>query len=374
MSDPVLEPSIPGQFRVLVVDDDPDMSAYLAQLLSRIGMQIEIANSGTEALDKVRAAHPDLILCDVMMPGPSGFEVCQKLKSDEKTALIPIVLVTALEDQQSRVRGIEAGADDFLSKPVKREELIARAKTLRRLHETRKELEARRLAAEIQEKEAIRKTFSRYLSPQLAERVLAQSPGGEDLFRNLSERAAVVALFADLRGFTRLSESVPVSSIVPMLNEFFIELTAAAYEHEGTVFSMAGDSMLVGFNVPVPQSRPTERALAAARRMIERFRPVAQRWKQWHDLSVGIGIGIEAGEVVVGNVGSPAFMSYTIIGDSVNVAARLMQMAAANEILIGPSAYLSLRSALGRTDVTRRELMLRGKSEPLEVMSFRVAA
>jgi class 3 adenylate cyclase len=374
MSDPVLEPSIPGQFRVLVVDDDPDMSAYLAQLLSRIGMQTEIANDGAEALAKVRASHPDLILCDVMMPGPSGFEVCQRLKSDEKTALIPIVLVTALEDPQSRVRGIEAGADDFLSKPVKREELIARAKTLRRLHETRKELEARRLAAEIQEKEAIRKTFSRYLSPQLADRVLAQGEGGEELFRNLSERAAVVALFADLRGFTRLSESVPVSSIVPMLNEFFSELTAAAYEHEGTVFSMAGDSMLVGFNVPVPQTRPTERALAAARRMIERFRPVAQRWKHGHDLSVGIGIGIEAGEVVVGNVGSPAFMSYTIIGDSVNVAARLMQMAAANEILIGPSAYLSLRSALGRTDVTRRELMLRGKSEPLEVMSFRVAA
>jgi class 3 adenylate cyclase len=159
-----------------------------------------------------------------------------------------------------------------------------------------------------------------------------------------------------------------------MLNEFFTELTAAAYEHEGTVFSMAGDSMLVGFNVPVPQSKPTERALAAARTMIEHFRPVAQRWKTWHNLSVGIGIGIEAGEVVVGNVGSPVFMSYTIIGDSVNVAARLMQMAAANEILIGPSAYLSLQGVLGRTAVTRREVMLRGKSEALEVMSLRVAA
>jgi class 3 adenylate cyclase len=374
MSEPAADPTVPGPFRVLVVDDDPDMSAYLAQLLGRIGMQAEIANDGNEALAMVKASHPDLILCDVMMPGPSGFEVCQRLKADEKTALIPIVLVTALEDQQSRIRGIEAGADDFLSKPVKREELMARAKTLRRLHETRKELEARRLDAEIREKEAIRKTFSRYLSPQLAERVLATSPDGEEVFRNLSERAAVVALFADLRGFTRLSESVPVSSIVPMLNEFFTELTAAAYEHEGTVFSMAGDSMLVGFNVPVPQSNPTERALAAARTMIEHFRPVAQRWKSWHNLSVGIGIGIEAGEVVVGNVGSPAFMSYTIIGDSVNVAARLMQMAAANEILIGPSAYLSLQGVLGRTAVTRREVMLRGKSEALEVMSLRVAA
>ena len=185
-----------------------------------------------------------------------------------------MVLVTALEDHESRVRGIEAGADDFLSKPVRREELIARVNTLRRLHETRKELEGRRLAAEVQEKEAIRKAFSRYISPRLAERVLREVRAAartcSATFRN---RAAVVALFADLRGFTRLSETVPVSSIVPMLNEYFTELTAAAHENEGTVFSMAGDSMLVGFNVPVPQPDAAERALATGRAMIQRFAP-----------------------------------------------------------------------------------------------------
>jgi class 3 adenylate cyclase len=295
------------------------------------------------------------------------------VKGREATALVPVVLVTGLEDRDSRVRGIEAGADDFLSKPVHREELVARVKTLRRLHETRKELEGRRLAAEIQHQEALRKAFARYISPRLAERILRAGPEGGEVFRDLSDRAAVVALFADLRGFTRLSESVPVSRIVPMLNEFFSALTAAVYDHEGTVFSMAGDSLLVGFNVPVPQADAAERALATGRAMIQRFAPIALRWAREFGLQVGIGVGIEAGEVVVGNVGAPTFTSYTIIGDPVNVAARLMQRAAPNQILIGPRVALSLRSVIGEgTALERSSVSLKGKAEPVEVISLRV--
>jgi adenylate cyclase len=359
-------------FRVLVVDDDPDMAGYLARLLVKQGLQADIVSDGHAALERIAAAPPDMVLLDVQMPGPDGFEICRRLKSSEATALLPVVLVTALEDQDSRVRGIEAGADDFLSKPVRREELVARVKTLRRLHETRKELEGRRLEAEVREKEAIRKTFSRYLSPRLAERVLS-NPHGEDLFRDLSDRTAVVALFADLRGFTRLSETVPVSSIVPMLNEFFTVLTGAAHENEGTVFSMAGDSMLIGFNVPVAQPDAAARALNTGRSLIQRFAPVAARWRKEHGLSTGVGVGIEAGEAVAGNVGAPSFMSYTIIGDPVNVAARLMQRAAPNEVLIGPRAAGALGPLLGSAgDLNRRRVELKGKAEPVEVVSFSV--
>jgi len=364
----------PGAFRVLVVDDDPDMAQFLVRLLQRQGMQTETAQDGESAQRSIATAPPDLVLLDVLLPSASGFDICRQLKRSEVTALIPVVLVTALEDQDSRVRGIEAGADDFLHKPVRREELLARVNTLRRLHETRKELESRRLAAEVEQKEAIRKAFSRYLSPRLAERVLQESPGGSDVFRNLSERAVVVVLFADLRGFTHLSETVPVSRIVPMLNEFFTELTAAAHENEGTVFSMAGDSLLVGFNVPVPQPDATVRALTTARAMVQRFEPVAARWKSEFGLDTGIGVGIEQGEVVVGNVGAPSFMSYTIIGDPVNVAARLMQTAVAGEILIGPDAAQSLHASLGRSaPVERREVALKGKAEPVSVVALRVA-
>src|SRR3954467_12736717 len=145
-------------FRVLIVDDDPDMVAFLGRLLAREGLKVDAEYDGQAALAHIAASPPDLVLLDLLMPGMSGFEVCQRLKSDPITALIPIVLVTALEDHASRVRGIDIGADDFLSKPVNREELIARVKNLRRLHQTRRELEGRRLATEIAHKEAIRKT------------------------------------------------------------------------------------------------------------------------------------------------------------------------------------------------------------------------
>ena len=134
------------EFRVLVVDDDPDMAAFLARLLGAEGMIADTVLDGETALERVAAASPDLILLDVMLPGADGFTICEKLKGDPATAMIPIVLATAVEDQASRVRGIRAGGDDFLSKPVKREELLARVNTLRRLHETRRELEARRRA------------------------------------------------------------------------------------------------------------------------------------------------------------------------------------------------------------------------------------
>jgi len=365
-------PAAQDTFRVLVVDDDPDMAGFLARLVKQQGLQADIASDGHAALAMIAASPPDMVLLDVQMPGPDGFEICKRLKSNDATALLPVVLVTALEDQESRVRGIEAGADDFLSKPVRREELIARVKTLRRLHETRKELEGRRLDAEVREKEAIRKTFSRYLSPRLAERVL-NTPHGEDVFRDLSDRTAVVALFADLRGFTRLSETVPVSSIVPMLNEFFTVLTGAAHENEGTVFSMAGDSMLIGFNVPVAQPDAAARALNTARSLIQRFAPMAARWRKEPGLSTGVGVGIEAGEAVAGNVGAPSFMSYTIIGDPVNVAARLMQRAAPNDILLGPRAARALGPLLATGVSDRRQVELKGKAEPVEVVSLTVA-
>ena len=143
-------------FRVLIVDDDSDMAGLLSRMLVQQGMQAQIAANGSAALELIAESPPDLVLLDVQMPGPSGFDICRQLKSQEATALLPVVLVTALEDHDSRVRGIEAGADDFLSKPVRREELIARVKTLRRLHETRKELETLRVALSAGDMEQLR--------------------------------------------------------------------------------------------------------------------------------------------------------------------------------------------------------------------------
>jgi class 3 adenylate cyclase len=366
-------PPAPAIFRVLVVDDDPDMVAYLERLLRTEGMVVETAADGDAALAQVSAAHPDLVLLDVMMPGASGFDVCRRLKGDETTALIPVVLVTSLEDSESRVRGIEAGADDFLSKPVKREELIARVKTLRRLHDTRKELESRRLAAEVQRKDAIRKAFSRYISPRLADRIADAGEQG-DPFQGRAQRTQLVALFADLRGFTRLTEQNDVGSVVGMLNEYFGVLTDAAYQHDGTIFNMAGDSLLVGFNVPFPQPDAAERAWRTALEMVGRFAPVAAAWRRRHELDLGVGIGICTGEAIIGNVGSEHYASYTIIGNPVNTAARLMQMATVGEVLVCGPVYERIRHLLSGYNVAERgDVTLRGRSEPITVFAVHAA-
>ncbi len=359
-------------FRVLVVDDDPDMAAFLARMLEREGMEAHVVADGAAALAAVAASRCDLVLLDVLLPDASGFDICERLKSDPATALIPVVLVTALEDRASRVRGIEAGADDFIHKPVSREELVARVKTLRRLHETRRELEAQRLAAEIERKDAIHKAFSRYVSPRLTERIIIDSTSGGP-FRTQAERADVVALFADLRGFTRITETIGVETVVDMLNEYFSVLTEAAYAEEGTIFNMAGDSLLVGFNVPFAQRDAPVRAWRTAIGMVSRFAPVAADWRLRHGISTGVGIGMCRGEAIIGNVGSPHFMSYTIIGDTVNTAARLMQMAQAEEVLVSASLYDAVRPLVPAQRVqSRGEVALRGKSGTLQGYSIRL--
>jgi class 3 adenylate cyclase len=348
------------------------MAAFLARLLEAEGMAAETVYSGDAAMVNVMANPPDLLLLDVMMPGVDGFEVCERLKADPSTAMIPIVLVTALEDHDSRVRGIDAGADDFLSKPVRREELVARVKTLRRLHATRRELEARRLAAEVQRKEALRRTFSRYISPRLADRILSEAEDGTP-FQNDAQRVRVVALFADLRGFTRLTESTQVDEVVALLNEYFSVITDAAYRHDGTIFSMAGDSLLVGFNVPFPQADAAARAWRTAHDMVAGFASALKRWTASGGTPTGMGIGIASGEAILGNIGSPHYMSHTIIGDAVNIAARLVQAAKPREVLVSGSVHEAIRELLPRdAAVSHDRVALRGKTGTTDVYSIRL--
>jgi len=350
-----------SRFRVLVVEDDPDMSGLLTRMIGAEGMAAEAVADGDAALLHAMTSPPDLILLDVILPGTDGFTLCQRLKQEPATAMVPVVLVTALDDQESRVRGIRAGADDFLSKPVQREELMARVQTLRRLHEVRRELEERRLAAEVSRKEALRKAFVRYISPRLAERIIAEIEDEGTPFQRGAQRASVVALFADLRGFTRLAETTEVADLVGLLNEYFALITEAAYRHDGTIFNMAGDSLLVGFNVPFAQPDAAARACRAARDMA----------KSVEVLQTGVGFGMAAGDAIIGNVGSPHYMNYTIIGDAVNVAARLVELARPGELLVS-SAALKAAGECAAGAQPRGQIALRGRREPVDVYAVRL--
>lgn len=181
-------------------------------------------------------------------------------------------------------------------------------------------------------------------------------------------RVRSAVMFADMRGFTRISERLSPTDVVPLLNEYFGLLTEITVDHGGTVFNMAGDGLMVGFGVPKEQVDAPERAVDTAREMLSRFTGLATSWKSRLGIETGLGIGINAGEVIAGNVGSAAYMSYTIIGDTVNVASRLSQRARAGEALFSGVVKRSLDER-GR-DLPILELpalQLRGRASPVEI-------
>lgn len=179
-------------------------------------------------------------------------------------------------------------------------------------------------------------------------------------------RVSGTVLFADMRGFTTVAERLPPADVVPLLNEYFSMLSAVTRDHGGTVFHMAGDGLMAGFGLPLPSDDASGRAVSAARGMITGFGRLAAEWKARLGIDTGIGIGINAGDVIVGDVGAPERPSYTLIGDTVNVAARLVQRARAGEALISLSVKQSLDPAPGGI-IELPPLILRGRSRPVEI-------
>jgi adenylate cyclase len=247
--------------------------------------------------------------------------------------------------------------------------LKTRIEALLRAGAVRRKLAAAQLEAEIKRREdVLRQTFRRYVSPSLADKILEDAQLRESLLSAAEIRTHAVVLFADLRGFTSLSERLAPHEVVPLLNEYFSLLTDITFRYEGTVFNMAGDSLMLAFGVPLEQPDSPARAVRAAQEMLDGFAALADRWKTRFQIEAGLGIGINEGDVVAGNVGSPSFMSYTIIGDTVNVASRLCQRARSGEILFSRSFKQSLDAQglnIGATELP--PMQLRGRSNPIDI-------
>ena len=351
--------------RVLLVDHSADDRLLMSLYLRRSGVEILTASNGEEALQITAAKLPDLVVLDLMMQGMSGFEVCKRIKSNPATALTPVVFLTAADNREDRIKGLQAGADDFFSKQVQRDEFLVRVKSLLATHQARKQEAAARQAIETDAPEP-RQSFERDVPRRLMDRILAtpevngHAPGG------YQSRFNAVILFADLRGFTRMAEQLVPTEVVLLLNEYFSLLTEVTYRYEGVIFNMAGDSLLVGFGVPFEQANAAERAIKCGNDMLTEFETLSSKWKAKYGLETGLGIGVNKGEVVAGNVGSLAYMNFTIIGDAVNIASRLMQRARAGELLLSDRVMLALLAARFKVDaISLPPLTLRGRSEPI---------
>jgi adenylate cyclase len=360
---------------ILVVDDDPVSRTMLTQLLEQDGHRVETAADGGRALEMLQADTFDVVLLDVVMPELDGYEVLARMKQDDVLKHIPVLMITAVDDVGSAVRCIETGADDYLPKPFDPVVLRARVRAglgKKRMHDLEAQHLAemarlnRRLEARIEEQmaELVRTgELRRFLPQQVAESLLAGQLEPDEQF----ERRKITALFADLVGFTDLSESLEPEELALVLNEYLREMTATAMAHGGALDNFIGDGLMVVFGAPV-RSEPEAQALAAVRTalgMRDRVRELSARLhEQGTPGDLLIRAGINTGHCTVGVFGSDVMRAYKAVGFAVNIASRLQAAADPGSILCGFRSYALVEDQVRA--VPREPLVVKGASRPIE--------
>lgn len=339
--------------KILVVDDTPLNVKLLADLLAAKGYETITAASGPEALQKLAANPPDLVLLDVMMPGMSGYEVCAAIRADPAHSMLPVVLVTALDPAKERAKGLEAGADDFLNKPVAQAELLARVRSLLRIktlydevNRQKRELAEWNLALEQRVREGVEQLervgqLKRFFSPHLAEAIVAG--GTDDPLR--SHRCEITVVFLDLRGFTAFTETADPEEVMGVLAAYHAAMGRLILEYEGTLERFTGDGIMIFFNDPVPIADPATHAVRMALAMQREVAVLAAGWRRrGHELQMGVGIA--QGFATLGGIGFPGRIDYGAIGTVTNLAARLCGEASGGEILVSQRVWGLVESLL----------------------------
>jgi class 3 adenylate cyclase len=361
--------------RILVVDDTPENVLLLSVVLEKKGYQVVTASSGAQALQLIATEPPDLVLLDVVMPQMSGYEVCRKIRENPASGVLPVVMVTALDPGQERIKGLDAGADDFLTKPINQAELLARVRSLlrikglydtvedlaRQLAESNRTLEAR-VADQVAQLERLGR-LKRFFAAPLAEMIVAGD--ADDPLK--SHRREITVVFLDLRGFTAFAETAEPEEVMNVLREYHAETGKIVLAHEGTLERFTGDGMMIFFNDPVPVPNPAERAVRMAVAIRNRVGELAVKWqKLGYELSVGVGIA--QGYATLGAIGFEGRLDYGAIGTVTNLAARLCGEAKPGEILISRRLMGTLDTLIETQPVG--ELTLKGFAKPVTAFNI----
>ena len=324
--------------RILVVDDQRTNAEMVAGLLRNLGYEVEIALEAESALDIVRSKGPDLVITDILMPRMDGYEFTRRLRANPATTLLPVILVTSGDPQTERVKDIEAGADDFIAKPVNWAELFGRVKRLlhvKALQDEIKNLNARleqRVREQVAQLERLSR-MKRFFSRAVAEAIVA---GGEELLE--PHRREITAVFLDLRGFTAFTDRADPDQVMVLLRAYHKTLGKTVGEFSGTLEHFAGDGVMIFFNDPLPVDRPAERAVRMALALQRAFTPIAEEWaKLGHE--VGLGIGVAQGNATLGVIGFEERWEYAAIGNVPNLAARLCGAAHVGEIIVDGNTH-----------------------------------
>jgi class 3 adenylate cyclase len=348
--------------RILIVDDEPFNLDLLEQELMEHDYVIERAVNGLEALEKTGTFRPDVILLDFMMPKMNGLEVVQRLRETEEYKSIPVILLTARATQQEKVAGLDAGADDYVTKPFDSFELLARVRAMLRIKRLHDELdEWNRTLAEKVNQQLIElqrmERLKRYLSPQIAKRISASE---EELFK--THRREITVVFLDLRGFTAFSDSAEPEEVMDFLRHYHSEMGALVFKYEGTLERFMGDGMVVVFNDPIPYEDHVQRAARMSLDMRNRVKELRSAWlKKGYDLDLGVGLA--TGYATLGTLGFEGRLDYGTIGNLPNLAARLCAEAKGGQILTDRKTMSKLDDLFVAQAL--EEVRLKGISRPV---------
>ena len=356
----------------MLVDDEPANLTLLEELLYLKGYATVSALSGDEALSLARASRPDLILLDIMMPDMDGFDVCDRLRNDKTLQTVPIIFLTALDDDTSRLRGLEMMADDYLTKPFNSRLLLAKVENILQLSQMRsqavssqfnqqvKEQSKRQIAAAWEANEYLSEKFHLFVPEQLLGRI---APKGIESIQlgNVTEEELTI-LFCDIRGFTAIAESQAARETFEWLNAFFTKMNDCITSHSGFIDKYLGDAIMAVFDKPNSHAMDAIQAAVAMQESLQEFN--INRHKYNLEFPVNIGTGINTGIGMIGTLGSDRRMDSTVIGDVVNTASRLENLTKIYgcQIIISESAIVHARefiNGISQNSNSKESLLLK---------------
>jgi len=317
---------------LLVVDDDENNRDVLSRVLISRGYAVVTAASGPEAIKMVESQPVDLVLLDIMMPEVSGLEVLQALRLKHSPTALPIIMATAKDQPQDVVEALKMGANDYVAKPLDFAVVLARTESQLSLKRAMGEI--RRLNEELQRRnQFIRRTFGRYLSDEVVASLL-ETPEGTRLG---GEKRTVTLLMSDLRGFSALAERLEPEQVVRLLNNYLGAMAEVITHFQGTIDEFIGDGILALFGAPLDREDDAARAAACAVAMQLKMTDVNETNRRDGLPEVQMGVAINTGEVIVGNIGSQTRAKYGVVGTNVNLTARIESFTMPGQILVSES-------------------------------------
>ncbi|MFM9266146.1 response regulator [Tychonema sp. BBK16] len=316
---------------VLVVDDNADLRFYVSGILRDSGFAVLLARNGEEGFAVAKNRLPDLIVTDLMMPLVSGLDLIRMIREDQELKGTPVILLTAKADEDTRIEGVERGADAYLSKPFNDRELLAEVRNLVALKENERRVQQ----------------LNNYLTESVLRRFLppamVKAAAAGDLALDLRpEPRLITILFSDIVGFTQMANTLRSRRVAELLNEYLAAMTKAIFDSGGTVDKFVGDAVMALFGAPeeLSPNEQVRRAVAAAKQMLLALKELNKGWIEQGIVGengvapVRFRCGIHQGTAVVGMFGGVERSDYTAIGPSVNIAARLQEAAEPNTVLI----------------------------------------